>query len=808
MKSEGKVWSVTEVLRRVPELGIPHFQRGQVWGTESRSALLESLFFDTPCGSFVLWKPDQCASRGVPLDPAKCKDMSYLVVDGQQRIRSLHAVFSKAIDREDGSDDAEGQSAASGDGGAVWCINLAQVPWYVPHLKAPERDFALFVHTKDPAARQAENLPSPLKYNMLPLHVVLDEGSWTSDNLKPYRDLLRPNSQSGAAPTVDWPTLYGKLHETVCAMKEREFFISVQRSNDLAEMANLYNRINAGGKRVDVEERAFARLVGLQPSTYDELARVFDAVHGRASTDAADKQGARLDRDEVLERQKERAFGFKLFIRVFLQVCSHHLGYRQSRGDFSFDLTNRGRFLASLKGLDQQQSAQLWTEARSVLMHVRGVLREELRCDDLRFLPETQSLTPVFQLLIIYPRLREPRYRQLLANLCLRLMLAELDSRTLTRLLDHAADRGRVAFDVIPAIIETLNDAGRKSAKLAARLQQANSIQHRFVLMLYWLERHLGAVDFLYGNVSNKNRPAPPELPIGEAAEPEKQHLLPFKKAQALYRDELRRGDSHIVNSIGNLTYISQTLNSFETGLGDDFAKLPSEPEDNQRAHVLVDGGPDKRVLIQYEKLMGLFDAEGLPRSDSAAAKARKVFERMARYRCDLIATQFLEWQRKMEADALSALGQSDLDGLKSLANIDDRLEPESPWFAPIKDQHAIDVIRKLRLSNADEDRMIVLARNAARVPPNKEHKLERDFWLTKRKKRVWVNAAPERITLCFAPAVSIEHRGQILEALGLDRSMSPIPNSLPLNPVPDFRRLLDLVEKLGPKLEEAGAAT
>jgi len=60
MSNEAKTWTVREVLERVPQLGIPHFQRGLVWGVESRAALLESLFFDTPCGSFVLWEPKDC----------------------------------------------------------------------------------------------------------------------------------------------------------------------------------------------------------------------------------------------------------------------------------------------------------------------------------------------------------------------------------------------------------------------------------------------------------------------------------------------------------------------------------------------------------------------------------------------------------------------------------------------------------------------------------------------------------------------------------------------------------------------------
>jgi len=35
-------------------MGIPHFQRGLVWSDENTSLLLESLYFDTPCGTIIL----------------------------------------------------------------------------------------------------------------------------------------------------------------------------------------------------------------------------------------------------------------------------------------------------------------------------------------------------------------------------------------------------------------------------------------------------------------------------------------------------------------------------------------------------------------------------------------------------------------------------------------------------------------------------------------------------------------------------------------------------------------------------------
>ena len=126
--SEGqKVITVHQIRELYPNLGIPHFQRGLVWGNESISALLESLFLETPCGSFVFWKSSSNRDNGVPLVEGESGEIGYLIVDGQQRIRSIHDVFHE-VD-EDYTEDNGLQQNVQNDREAatksrVWCLNL------------------------------------------------------------------------------------------------------------------------------------------------------------------------------------------------------------------------------------------------------------------------------------------------------------------------------------------------------------------------------------------------------------------------------------------------------------------------------------------------------------------------------------------------------------------------------------------------------------------------------------------------------------------------------------------------------------
>ncbi len=253
-------WTVEQVLEQVPEIGVPHFQRGLVWGEDTQAALLESLYYDTPCGSFVLWQPNDCAVHGVPLNAAETRAIRYLIIDGQQRIRSLHSVF--------------GQSGHA----RTWCLNFAALPEVARHADPLQRQMSLFVLTKDPVLRTGAERRLPGARNLLPLRAIEAAAFWTNPSLDPYREMI----------TLD-PALVEKLYPTVyksvVGIRRRQFFVSIQRGSGLADMVSLYNRINSGGKRVEIEERAFARLVGLQPSTFNRCANTISAFHrgGRSS---------------------------------------------------------------------------------------------------------------------------------------------------------------------------------------------------------------------------------------------------------------------------------------------------------------------------------------------------------------------------------------------------------------------------------------------------------------------------------------------------------------------------------------------
>lgn len=95
---EPEWWSWADIVRHADQLGIPNFQRGAVWDSSNRVALLESIYEQSPCGSFVLWEPGGNADplrHGVAVRGFAAGIKPMWLVDGQQRTRALLDTFEQ-----------------------------------------------------------------------------------------------------------------------------------------------------------------------------------------------------------------------------------------------------------------------------------------------------------------------------------------------------------------------------------------------------------------------------------------------------------------------------------------------------------------------------------------------------------------------------------------------------------------------------------------------------------------------------------------------------------------------------------------
>lgn len=219
---EMKVWSVDDILYSKSILGVPHFQRGLVWNDDNDALLLESLYFDTPCGNIILWEPQtktNDGTHGIPLDDGKAKETQsegtkYYIVDGQQRIRTLCKIKEEI-------DSTCPECKTSGEVPYVWAVNLAEFAKVLgqPKLFESGKVDSLFVKIKDPVLQKrsyiayAKGKLSSLadkdkkenkkrsqltpeyrnQYNFVPIRIIMHENFNPNEVIINYNDKIIKN---------------------------------------------------------------------------------------------------------------------------------------------------------------------------------------------------------------------------------------------------------------------------------------------------------------------------------------------------------------------------------------------------------------------------------------------------------------------------------------------------------------------------------------------------------------------------------------------------------------------------------------
>ena len=616
-------WSVNDILDNYGTLGIPHFQRGSVWGDENIAALLESLYYNTPCGTIVLW-PNTAQEHGKSLKEGE--NFTHLIIDGQQRTRSLHSVFGEYNNQN---------SEGNGNGGEdnktpyVWAINLhaaAKGSSIEKHLKTKNqpRYRNLFAKIQDPETRRKNDKDKtfeyPYQYDFLPLkymdaeiQICCGKNSPEDENVPciyfDLKDNAHPENISNELKTFV-TQIQKNLNELV---SDKRFFIfNLSPDSSFSDVIHTFMRINSGGRPVQAEEKAFARLVQLDNTTSQAVSDIFASVHGPEN----------FKGNDYLKRLKESQFGFRLFIRVFILAMNYHSGRAIGTNGLSFSVIQSEA--SNLKG-KESEIKELWKITARCVQAVHKLLKEKLCFDTLAFLPDSRSLLPIFMLLIKYPGFMDEDaceikkdYNDHIAYILLTILLKTGDSEgeimKLTTLIKDMSLSGEKVLrmlldddytweDECPDQLrkyKAFENCGKlkaawqkiKNTPLKEKLAAANSLTNRYVLLLYALERHNNVCDF-HGDVlpksSNPNydwEQFTPSSFVDASRNPEKQHIVPYSAFN--HNSELKgRVVNSRANNIGNITYISMIQN--REALGPYWLHLNKLDANSKDAHSISD---------------------------------------------------------------------------------------------------------------------------------------------------------------------------------------------------------------------------
>jgi hypothetical protein len=411
---------------------VPHFQRGLVWEESSVSLLLESLYYETPCGSIILWTPLNALQQGTPLG----KEPQYLIVDGQQRIRSLRNVFKEDVDESmnySGEEDdstvgmENGNSEEDHEENGIWCLNLGRVRELEEDFTGGKR-FRIFRRANDPrkAVKDVRGAPFIDREALLPLRWFLEH---TDEEIAASVEKDGDAALRKAVKAVLGNDVVKKRLRNILTCPR--FHVStLDATYKLEDVVGIYNRINSAGKRVESEEKAFANIASVYPEVNKRLEEFFIAVHGGDASAHSKKLFDEFTRDNLLRRQKENRFGFKLFMRTFVQVLAYHSSKTIGASTFSFESVNADTMDDKCT---RDHLSDILYKTKDILVYLACVLREELHCDDFRMLPETSSFWPVIQLIIRFPGLMAGG-KGITASLALRLLLADKQKKELLKL--------------------------------------------------------------------------------------------------------------------------------------------------------------------------------------------------------------------------------------------------------------------------------------------------------------------------------------------------------------------------------------
>ena len=270
--------SLTQLLQKVEsgDLALPHIQRAFVWEPERVSKFMDSLMKDYPIQPFMFWKTkakvkvrrfqgiidDDVELSSLYDDTRSSRDdvIKELVLDGQQRIQSLYAVFAGGFKLDSTAQIAWFNAAHDGvvDGQDRFCFSVncpgsddeVGVAPAVCWLEVRKLTAIPDTEVEDYIDAFWESISSYYRENSKVAHAIPDE-KLVKRNLRRLDDLLRKKQYN-----------YILLDGTVSKLFTLKTIIEI------------FVRVNSGAVKLEPSELMFATLKGGWPEAEEELDEV------------------------------------------------------------------------------------------------------------------------------------------------------------------------------------------------------------------------------------------------------------------------------------------------------------------------------------------------------------------------------------------------------------------------------------------------------------------------------------------------------------------------------------------------------
>ncbi|MFQ5424200.1 MAG: DUF262 domain-containing protein [Phycisphaerae bacterium] len=200
---------------------VPEFQRGFVWKPTQVRDLAESMWYDFPVGTLLVW------NSGRPTEPQLARDAqppTLWVVDGQQRT-------------------------------ATFCILFGRKPYWWSSVdewnKTLKRyDVRFDVHAKEPPFFVVANavIRQTKGNRYIPLSKLLVLDTSKEEDQKTLQKLARDVKADDLCPGMDAMEVYTRL-DRVRKIREKDI-VTITIDHDLEDVVEIFSRLNSRGTRV------------------------------------------------------------------------------------------------------------------------------------------------------------------------------------------------------------------------------------------------------------------------------------------------------------------------------------------------------------------------------------------------------------------------------------------------------------------------------------------------------------------------------------------------------------------------------
>lgn len=354
-------------------LFLPHIQRPFVWEEEQMLRLFDSLMRNYPIQTLLFWKTkDEIKARKfmeeVEWDPdlsdyyepnvSKAGCEKVFVLDGQQRLQTLYAIFAGAIKATDGQRaeayfDVTGGESVSDDG-LLYALKFSTVelpyPWY---------------RVADLIGKDAQRVGEELSDEM---NEQLDK----ADAARPSAQQPSPTDQKSREKRVrrNFGQLVSLLRE------DKHFWIQeldgVANNYTYATVLDIFVRVNSGGTKLDASDLMFAAM----KEGWDEIEEAIE---------------------ETTELLNSTNIGFDKTFPLKCLLVVHGRGAEASAEKFSG--ADGARLLADMKAG--------WDKAEAAFRELRDFLKADLKVYAEKVVRSHNSFIPLFDYLYFNPKPNE-----------------------------------------------------------------------------------------------------------------------------------------------------------------------------------------------------------------------------------------------------------------------------------------------------------------------------------------------------------------------------------------------------------------